>query len=340
MSLLNWIPKYIKRTINDSPRKRVEASYWNGLWNLVIAQGDNNAAGISKCIEAYKELSQKINAPYPDDGEAASFLTYKGPTEARCSTFKVEAEAKATSGNISEHVGLKHSLYDMEGNLITSWKSNNIPTATNVTPGLLSSALYKKLNSLKTAAEMESAYAYPVPRDSNPRFLIAAAGSNSNRSWGLLKLNIVDENETSFTVKATANIDKDDGSVAEVDIASFVVPQVTSSAAGLMTPALFSKLSGLPNASKLAELYVQKADLTAAGYLKYMGEVADEAALKTVSESNGVNTGHVYKILAKSTYGPANTFVQRHQLQWKVIGSAGLEYFTDAEIDALCEEYL
>lgn len=41
-----WTPKYIKRTIADKPRQRVNAEYWNGLWNLLITQGDNNTQGI------------------------------------------------------------------------------------------------------------------------------------------------------------------------------------------------------------------------------------------------------------------------------------------------------
>lgn len=44
---LEWIPKYINIEVNDQPRQRIDASYWNGLWNRVIQQGDNNTAGIA-----------------------------------------------------------------------------------------------------------------------------------------------------------------------------------------------------------------------------------------------------------------------------------------------------
>ena len=50
-----WTPKYIKRTIADKPRYRVNAEYWNGLWNLLIAQGDNNTTGIVEIMKNAKD---------------------------------------------------------------------------------------------------------------------------------------------------------------------------------------------------------------------------------------------------------------------------------------------
>ena len=43
---LDWNPIYIRTVTEDKPKFRVDADYWNALWNSTIEQGDNNAAGV------------------------------------------------------------------------------------------------------------------------------------------------------------------------------------------------------------------------------------------------------------------------------------------------------
>lgn len=58
-ALTKWIPKYIKTKIKDKTAQRIDANYWNSLWNLVISQGDNNADGILGCLENCEILQTK-----------------------------------------------------------------------------------------------------------------------------------------------------------------------------------------------------------------------------------------------------------------------------------------
>lgn len=43
---INWNPVYIRTNLADKPKQRIDADYWNALWNSVIDQGDNNTGGI------------------------------------------------------------------------------------------------------------------------------------------------------------------------------------------------------------------------------------------------------------------------------------------------------
>lgn len=47
MALIDWIPKYIQEVLVRPPRYKVTAEEWNRLFNLVIEQGDHNAAAIA-----------------------------------------------------------------------------------------------------------------------------------------------------------------------------------------------------------------------------------------------------------------------------------------------------
>lgn len=66
MSLISWVPMYIKQKIQDMPRRKITAEYWNSMWNLVITQGDNNAEGIAKCKTAFEQYDKDIPTPLTD----------------------------------------------------------------------------------------------------------------------------------------------------------------------------------------------------------------------------------------------------------------------------------
>ena len=66
MSLLSWVPKYIKQKIQDTPRRKITAEYWNSMWNLVIEQGDNNTDGIRACVDTCQQMQEKIPTPLSD----------------------------------------------------------------------------------------------------------------------------------------------------------------------------------------------------------------------------------------------------------------------------------
>lgn len=43
---IKWNPIHISTSIADKPKQRIDADYWNSLWNQVILQGDNNTKGV------------------------------------------------------------------------------------------------------------------------------------------------------------------------------------------------------------------------------------------------------------------------------------------------------
>ena len=49
----NYIPTYIKRTINNKPKDVIRASYWNELFNLLITQGDHTAEELGNILNHF-----------------------------------------------------------------------------------------------------------------------------------------------------------------------------------------------------------------------------------------------------------------------------------------------
>ena len=49
----NYIPTYIKRTINNKPKDVVTANYWNELFNLLITQGDHTAEELGNILNHF-----------------------------------------------------------------------------------------------------------------------------------------------------------------------------------------------------------------------------------------------------------------------------------------------
>ena len=74
ISEYNYIPKYIKRTINNKPKDVIRASYWNELFNLLIKQGDHTAEELGNVLNhftaAINEVKEITDGKYvkPTDG--------------------------------------------------------------------------------------------------------------------------------------------------------------------------------------------------------------------------------------------------------------------------------
>lgn len=51
-----FVPKYIKQTLADRPRKVIPATRWNELWNLAIQQGDWNSETMASVCTALVNL--------------------------------------------------------------------------------------------------------------------------------------------------------------------------------------------------------------------------------------------------------------------------------------------
>lgn len=60
ISEYNYIPTYIKRTINNKPKDVVTASYWNELFNLLINQGDRNAEELGKVLNHFTAAINEV----------------------------------------------------------------------------------------------------------------------------------------------------------------------------------------------------------------------------------------------------------------------------------------
>ena len=53
ISEYNYIPTYIKRTIDNKPKDVITASYWNELFNLLIKQGDHTAKELGNILNHF-----------------------------------------------------------------------------------------------------------------------------------------------------------------------------------------------------------------------------------------------------------------------------------------------
>ena len=80
ISEYNYIPTYIKRTINNKPKDVIRASYWNELFNLLINQGDHTAKELGNVLNhftaAINEVKGIADGKYvkPEDGIPKSDL--------------------------------------------------------------------------------------------------------------------------------------------------------------------------------------------------------------------------------------------------------------------------
>ena len=56
----NYIPTYIKRTINNKPKDVIRASYWNELFNLLINQGDHTAKELGNVLNHFTAAINEV----------------------------------------------------------------------------------------------------------------------------------------------------------------------------------------------------------------------------------------------------------------------------------------
>ena len=56
----NYIPTYIKRTINNKPKDVIKASYWNELFNLLINQGDHTAKELGNVLNHFTAAINEV----------------------------------------------------------------------------------------------------------------------------------------------------------------------------------------------------------------------------------------------------------------------------------------
>ena len=48
-----WEPQYLNFKVKNTSKQAIDADYWNALWNTLIAQADNNTAGVQEIFETY-----------------------------------------------------------------------------------------------------------------------------------------------------------------------------------------------------------------------------------------------------------------------------------------------
>ena len=60
ISEYNYIPTYIKRTINNKPKDVIRASYWNELFNLLINQGDHTAKELGNVLNHFTAAINEV----------------------------------------------------------------------------------------------------------------------------------------------------------------------------------------------------------------------------------------------------------------------------------------
>ena len=63
----NYIPMYIRRTINNRPKDVVTSKYWNELFNLLITQGDHTAEAVANVRGAFRINVTSSNGVYTAD---------------------------------------------------------------------------------------------------------------------------------------------------------------------------------------------------------------------------------------------------------------------------------
>lgn len=66
ISEYNYIPTYIKRTINNKPKDVIRASYWNELFNLLINQGDHTAKELGNVLNYFTTVITGVSSETAD----------------------------------------------------------------------------------------------------------------------------------------------------------------------------------------------------------------------------------------------------------------------------------
>ena len=66
----NYIPTYIRRTINNRPKDVVTAKYWNELFNLLITQGDHTAEELGNILNYFSTRLVGVESEIAESSEA------------------------------------------------------------------------------------------------------------------------------------------------------------------------------------------------------------------------------------------------------------------------------
>ena len=66
----NYIPTYIRRTINNRPKDVVTAKYWNELFNLLIVQGDHTAEELGNILNYFSTRLIGVENEIAESAEA------------------------------------------------------------------------------------------------------------------------------------------------------------------------------------------------------------------------------------------------------------------------------
>lgn len=120
--------------------------------------------------------------------------------------------------------------------------------------------------------------------------------------------------------------------VGDKSSGSITLERATDNQDGLMPRMMYSKLSALPSATEMSNMYAKKSDIT--GVYRPKGSVADASKLHTSDQQ----VGDVWSIEAGSVYGPAGmNVVWTSEGEWDNLGGImTLEEITNEELDAIC----
>lgn len=51
--MATWQPQYLNFKVSNKSHQAIDADYWNALWNTLIAQADNNTAGVKEIFDTF-----------------------------------------------------------------------------------------------------------------------------------------------------------------------------------------------------------------------------------------------------------------------------------------------
>lgn len=51
--MATWQPQYLNFKVSNKSHQAIDADYWNALWNTLIAQSDNNTAGVKEIFDTF-----------------------------------------------------------------------------------------------------------------------------------------------------------------------------------------------------------------------------------------------------------------------------------------------
>lgn len=159
----------------------------------------------------------------------------------------------------------------------------------------------------------------PAPGNYNDVSVLTSGGT-----WAMLGGNMFYDSDEVGSVLNLKVGDKSSGSIT--------LERATDNQDGLMPRMMYSKLSALPSATEISNMYAKKSDIT--GVYRPKGSVADASKLPTSDQQ----VGDVWSIEADSAFGPAGTnVVWTSDGKWDNLGGiVTMEELTQADIDEIC----